>query len=312
MKRLLGIAWASVALLAAVLGPSAAQTYPARPVTMVVAWPPGSGIDVMTRVMQDALREELGQPIIVDNRPGAAGSIGAQVVARAAPDGYTLLFTAASLNMVAVMGARLPFEVPGSFTPVVNVAVTPSLLVVHPSSGVNSVQELIAAARARPGRLFYASAGIGAPSHFVTELFRTRTGIGVTNVPFPGSPQQMQALLAGDVHFSIINASTALPQIRAGRIKALAVTGRSRIPQAPEVPTLHEQGLTGFAAASYWNGVLGPAGLPPAVAERFAAAVNRVLARPDVAERLEAAGNEVDGRSSPAAFAAMLREDMEV
>ena len=131
MKRSCRITWASIALLAAVLGPSVAQTYPTRPVTMVVAWPPGSGIDVMTRVMQDALREELGQPIVVDNRPGAAGSIGAQAVARAAPDGHTLLFTAASLNMVAVMGARLPFEVPGSFTPVVNVAVTPSLLVVH-------------------------------------------------------------------------------------------------------------------------------------------------------------------------------------
>lgn len=312
MGGFLRIARALVALCAATLGSALAQPYPTRPVTVIVAWPPGSGIDVMTRTMQDALREELGQPIVVDNRPGAAGGIGARAVARAAPDGYTLLFTAASLNMTAVMGARLPFEVPGSFTPVVSVAVTPSLLVVHPSSGLGSVQELIAAARAGPGRLFYGTAGIGAPSHFVTELFRTRTGIEVTNVPFPGSPQQMQALLAGDVHFAVINASTALPQLRAGRIRALAVVGRSRIPQAPEVPTLHEQGLTGFAAASYWNGILGPAGLPRPIAERIAAAVNRALARPDVAERLTRAGNELDGRSSPAAFAALMREDMEV
>lgn len=312
MRGLFRITLTFVALLAVALGPAVAQAYPTRPITMVVAWPPGSGIDVMTRIMQDALREELGQPIVVDNRPGAAGSIGAQAVARAAPDGYTLLFTAASLNMVAVMGTRLSFEVPGSFTPVVNVAVTPSLLVVHPSSGVDSVQELIASARSWPGQLFYGTAGVGAPSHFVTELFRTRTGIEVTNVPFPGSPQQMQALLAGDVHFGVINASTALPQIRAGRVKTLAVTGRSRIPQAPEVPTLHEQGLTGFAAASYWNGILGPAGLPQPTAERIAEAVNRVLARPDVAERLTLAGNEIDGRSSPAAFAALLREDMEI
>jgi tripartite-type tricarboxylate transporter receptor subunit TctC len=191
----------------------------------------------MTRVMQDALREELGQPIVVDNRPGAAGSIGAQAVARAAPDGYTLLFTAASLNMVAVMGARLAFEVPGSFTPIVNVAVTPSLLVVHPSLGVNSVQEFIALARSRPDPLFYSIAGIGAPSHFVTELLRTRTSFAATVVPFPGSPQQMQALLAGDVQFGIINSSTALPQIQAGRVIALAVIGRNRIPQAPGVPT---------------------------------------------------------------------------
>ena len=131
MRRSWRIGWVLVAILAATLGSAPAQPYPTRPVTVVVAWPPGSGMDVMTRIMQDALREELGQPIVVDNRPGAAGSIGAQAVARAAPDGYTLLFTAASLNMVAVMGARLPFEVPGSFTPVVNVAVPPSLLVVH-------------------------------------------------------------------------------------------------------------------------------------------------------------------------------------
>jgi tripartite-type tricarboxylate transporter receptor subunit TctC len=139
MRRFLGVAIIAASLLTVTLGSSLAQSYPARPITIVVAWPPGSGIDVMTRVMQDALREELGQPIIVDNRPGAAGSIGAQAVARAAPDGYTLLFTAASLNMVAVMGARLAFEVPGSFTPIVNVAVTPSLLVVHPSVGASSV-----------------------------------------------------------------------------------------------------------------------------------------------------------------------------
>jgi tripartite-type tricarboxylate transporter receptor subunit TctC len=312
MKRTSGLAVMAMSLLAVTLGSALAQGYPTRPITMVVAWPPGSGIDVMTRVMQEALREELGQPIVVDNRPGAAGSIGAQAVAHAAPDGYTLLFTAGSLGMVAVMGTRLAFEVPGSFTPVVNVAVTPSLLLVRPSLGVASVQEFIALARSRPGTLFYATAGIGAPSHFVTELLRTRTGFEATVVPFPGSPQQMQALLAGDVHFAIVNSSTALPQLRAGRVRALAVTGRSRIPQAPDVPTLHEQGLAGFAAASYWNGILGPAGLPRPIAERIAAAVNRVLARPDIVERLAPTGNELDGRSSPAAFAALIREDMEV
>jgi tripartite-type tricarboxylate transporter receptor subunit TctC len=289
-----------------------AQSFPVRPITIVVAWPPGSGIDVMTRIMQDALREEFGQPILVDNRAGAAGSIGAQHVARATPDGYTLLFTASSLNMVAAMGARLAFEVPGSFTPVVNVAKTPSLLVVHPSLGVTSAQELIALGRARPGQLFYGTAGIGAPSHFVTELFRTRTGIDATNVPFPGSPQQMQALLSGQVHFSVINSSTALPQIRAGAVRALAVVGEARIPQVPDVPTLSEQGLPGFAAASYWNAILGPAGLPNEIAERLASGVNRVLARPDIQERLAPTGNVIDGKSSPSAFAALMREDMEV
>jgi tripartite-type tricarboxylate transporter receptor subunit TctC len=292
--------------------PALAQAWPTRPITIVVAWPPGSGIDVMTRLMQDALRAELGQPIIVENRGGAAGVLGAQAVAQAAPDGYTLLFTSSALNMVAAMGTRTTYDIATSFVPIVNVAWTPSLLIAHPSLGVRNAQELIALAKARPGQLFYATAGIGAPSHFVTELFRVRAGIDATNVPFRGSPEAMTEQLSGRVHFSVANSSTALPPIRDGRVVALGATGATRLPQLPDLPTLQEQGLQGFAAASYWNGLLGPAGLPRAISDRMAEAVNKVLARPDVRERFVPTGNEIDGRSTPQSFATVIAEDSKI
>jgi tripartite-type tricarboxylate transporter receptor subunit TctC len=289
--------------------PAVAQSYPTRPITIVVAWPPGSGIDVMVRIMMDALREELGQTIVVDNRGGAAGVLGNQVVANAAPDGYTLLFTSSALNMVTAMGTRTTYN-PQDFVPVVNVAWTPSILVAHPSLGISTAPQLIEYARARPGQLFYATAGIGAPSHFITELFRVRTGIDATGVPFRGSPAAMAEQIAGRVQFSVQNSSTGLPQIREGKVVALGVTGRSRLPQLPDLPTLEEQGLSGFAVASYWNGLLAPKGTPHAIAERVATVVNRVLARPAIRERFVPTGNAIDGRSTPESFAQLIAEDM--
>ncbi|HEV7268387.1 MAG TPA: tripartite tricarboxylate transporter substrate binding protein [Falsiroseomonas sp.] len=304
-RHLGGLALAAGALSS----PALAQEYPTRPITIVVAWPPGSGIDVMVRIMMDALREELGQTIVVDNRGGAAGVIGNQTVANAAPDGYTLLFTSSALNMVSAMGTRTTYE-PTDFVPVANVAWTPSILVAHPSLGVKNAQELIAYARARPGQLFYATAGVGAPSHYITELFRVRTGIEATAVPFRGSPQAMAEQIAGRVHFSVQNSSTGLPQIRQGTVVPLGITGRSRLPQLPDVPTLEEQGLDGFAVASYFNGLLAPKGTPLPIAERVADAVNKVLARPAIRERFVPTGNAIDGQSSPEKFRQLIAEDM--
>ncbi|MFM8679402.1 MAG: Bug family tripartite tricarboxylate transporter substrate binding protein [Alphaproteobacteria bacterium] len=305
------LAVAAAIAIATCFGASA-QTWPARPITIVVAWPPGSGIDVMTRHMSEALRADLGQPIVVDNRGGAAGVIGAQAVANAAPDGYTLLFTSSALNMVAAMGTRTGYDVRGSFVPIANVAWTPSLLVAHPSLGLKTPQDLVALAKAKPGQLFYATAGHGAPSHFVTEMFRARTGIDAVAIPFRGSPEAMIDQIAGRVQFSVANSSTALPQVRQGTITALAVTSRQRLPAAPEIPTMIEQGYPDFAAASYWNGLLGPKGLPAQLAERIALAVNNALARPDVLERLAPTGNEIDGKSTPEGFARLIREDMDI
>lgn len=313
MNRTIQTILGAAALLAATAGMVSAQTnYPTGPVTIVVAWPPGSSIDVMVRHMNDALRTELGQPIIIENKGGAAGVIGAQAVAAAKPDGYTLLFTSSALNMVAAMGTKTSYNVNESFVPIVNVAWTPSLLLAHPSLGLKTPQDLVALAKAKPGQLFYATAGHGAPSHFVTEMFRARTGIQATAVPFRGSPEAMVDQIAGRVHFSVSNSSTALPQVKQGTVTALAVTSKYRLPMAPEIPTMEEQGFKDFAAASYWNGLLGPKGTPQPVAERFAAAVNRVLARAEVRDKISASGNELDGNSNPKTFAELMKSDMKI
>jgi len=299
----------AAATMFAAAGVASAQTkYPTAPITIVVAWPPGSQIDVMVRHMSDPLREELGQPIIVDNKAGAAGVIGAQNVAGAKPDGYTLLFTSSALNMVAAMGTKTSYKVE-DFVPIVSVSRTPLILVAHPSINVKTPQELVDLAKKKPGELFYAIAGYGAPSHFVAEMFIARTGIKAQAVSFRGSPDAMIDQVAGRVQFSIANASTALPQIKEKTIVPLAVT--SRLPTAPELPTMEERGFKGFGMASYWSGLLGPKGMPMEIAERLAAAVNKVLANADVRAKLAASGNEVEGKSNPKSFAAELKEDAE-
>ncbi len=307
MKRAFRTMMGAAVLLIAASGMAFAQAkYPTGPITIVVAWPPGSQIDVMVRHMSEPLKAALGQPIIIENKAGAAGVIGAQAVAAAKPDGYTLLFTSSALNMVAAMGTKTTYNV-NDFMPIVSVSRTPLILVAHPSLGVKTAKELVDLAKKKPGELFYAIAGYGAPSHFIAELFRARTGIKATAVSFRGSPEAMLDQVAGRVHFSVANASTALPQIKEKTIVALAVT--SRLPTAPELPTMEEQGLKGFGIASYWSGLLGPKGMPIAIAEQVAGAVNKVLAIPDVRAKLTASGNEVEGKSNPKSFAAELKED---
>ena len=299
----------AVGVFAAASGMAMAQAdYPSKPIRMVVAWPPASGIDVVMRHLAEALRVELGQPIIIENKAGAAGMLGAEFVANAPPDGYTLLFSSAAMNMVAAMGTQMPYRMPDSFTPVANVFWSPMVLVAHPSLDAKTPQDLIALAKAKKGDLFYATSGHGAPSHFVAELFRSRTGIEATPVPMKGSPQAMMEQIAGRVAFHFAVASTALSPARDGKVKAIAVTSRQRLAVAPEIPTMEELGFKNFNAA-YWNGILGPKGLPPAIAERVAVAVNKVLARPDIQEKLAPTANELDGKSDPQRFAAMIKDD---
>ncbi len=300
-----------IVLAAALLAFSAAafaQTYPSKPVRVVVAWPPGSIIDVVVRIMSEPLSAELGQTIVVDNRAGAAGAIGADHVSKAAPDGYTLLFTSSALNMVAAMGTKTNYTVPDSFSPIVNVVWTPQILVAHPDLNLKTPQELVALAKSKPGQLFYATAGNGSPSHFTAELFLSRTGIKATGVPFRGSPQAMQEQIAGRVAFHFANSSTAMPPIRDKRVTPLATTAKQRLAAAPQIPTMEELGYQAFNA-SFWNGLLGPAGLPAPIAERLAAAVNKVLARPDVLKRIAPTGNDVDGKSNPQRMAQMIKQD---
>lgn len=296
------------ALLTWLAGAAHAQEWPSKPVRIVVAWPPGSIIDVLARIVTEPVSRELGQPLVIDNRAGAAGVIGADQVAQAAADGYTLLFTSSALNMVAAMGTKTNYKVPDSFTPIVNLVWTPQILVVHPDVKTRTPQELVALAKAKPGELFYGTAGNGSPSHFTAELFLAREGIQATAVPFRGSPEAMQAQIAGRVAFQFANSSTAMPAIRDKRIVPLAVTAKQRLAVAPDVPTMEELGYRDFNA-SFWNGLLGPAGLPTPIAERMAQAVNKALAQPEVRKRIAPSGNEIDGASNPQRMAQMMQED---
>lgn len=308
MKRTIRTLLGATTMLLATTGLAAAQAYPNKPVRIVVAWPPGSIIDVLMRIMSEPLSSELGQPMVIDNKAGATGVIGADMVAQAPPDGYTLLFTSAALNMVKAMGQKTPYDMPESFTPVVNTAWSPMVLVAYPALNLKTPQDLVALAQSKPGQLFYATSGNGAPSHFTAELFRHRTGIQATSVAYRGSPQAMMDQIAGQVAFHFAVSSTALPQVRDGKVTALGVTSKKRLDVAPEIPTMEEQGFQNFQA-SYWNGLLGPKGLPMPIAERIAAAVNKVLANPDVLKRAAPSANEIDGKSTPQSFAAMIAED---
>lgn len=311
MKRTIRSLLSAAAVLLASTGLAAAQAYPTKPVRIVVAWPPGSIIDVLMRIMAEPLSSELGQPMVIDNKAGATGVIGAELVAQSAPDGYTLLFTSAALNMIKAMGQKTSYEMPDSFTPVVNTAWSPMVLVAHPSLNVKSPQDLVALAKQKPGQLFYATSGNGAPSHFTAELFRHRTGIQATSVAYRGSPQAMADQISGQVHFHFAVSSTALPQVNEGRVTALGVTSKKRLGVAPNIPTMEEQGFANFQA-SYWNGLLGPKGLPMPIANRIAEAVNKVLANPEVLRRAAPSANEIDGKSNPQSFAAMIAEDYKV
>jgi tripartite-type tricarboxylate transporter receptor subunit TctC len=312
MKRRVLLSSAT-ALAGAALAPRAlaqAAAYPNKPIRVVVAWPPGSLIDVMVRIISEPLREILKQPLVIDNKAGATGVIGAEIVANAAPDGYTLLFTSAALNMVTAMGTRQSFKVPEAFTPVLNLAWSPMVLVSHPSLGLKTPQDLLALSKSRNGNVFYATSGNGSPSHFTAELFRVRTGMQASSVPFKGSPQAMNEQIAGRVDYHFAVSSTALPMVRDGRINALAVTSRTRLQAAPNIPTMEELGYKDFGAR-YWNGLLAPKGTPEEFTEKIAAAVNQVLADKDVQAKLAPYANEMDGKSTPRSFEALLRQDLD-
>lgn len=292
------------------LGWAQTGAYPNKPIRIVVAWPPGSLIDVMVRIISEPLREILKQPLVIDNKAGATGAIGADIVASAAPDGYTLLFTSAALNMVTAMGTKQNFKVPDAFVPVLNLAWSPMVLVSYPPLGLKTPQDLLALSKSRNGNVFYATSGNGSPSHFTAELFRVRTGMQATSVPFKGSPQAMNEQIAGRVDYHFAVSSTALPMVRDGRITALAVTSRNRLAAAPTVPTMEELGYKDFGAR-YWNGLLAPRGTPTEITEKIAAAVNQVLADKDILAKLAPYANEIDGKSTPRSFEALLKEDLD-
>ena len=298
-------AWVVLALLG---GTAAAQTYPSRPVRMMVPFPAGGGSDTMGRIVASRLGERLGQQIVVENRPGAAGSIGADIAARAPADGYMILLGSTSeLVQYPNVNLKIPYDPLRDFTPVSLVGTIPMVLVVHPSLPVKNVKDLVAMAKARPGEINFGSAGQGATTHLAVELFVLLTGVKLTHVPYKGSPQAVTDLVAGNVQLGIPTMPAALPFIKSGRVKVLGVTTAKRASNLPDVPTLSEAGVKGYEAA-LWTGILAPAGTPAQIINRLNGEIAKVLELKDVQDALARQGAEAES-STPQEFAAFLKRE---
>jgi len=290
---------------------ASAQTYPARPIRMVVPFAPGGNVDINARAVAPGLGQLLGQQIIVDNRAGAGGTIGTDVVAKSPPDGYTLLMASSSImtNGPAVY-PKLPYDIVRDFAPVGRVAVVPLVIVVHPSLPARNTRELIAVAKAQGGKLLMANAGIGTTNHLIAELFMIRTGTRMSLIPYKGSAPALVDLVAGHVFGHVDQVSSALPYIKAGRIRAIAVTTAKRAVALPEVPTLAESGVPGFDASTV-TAILAPAKTPRDVVQKLNAALGQVLAQAAVKERFAAVGAEVQPSTSDE-LAAWIRDDLAI
>jgi len=286
-----------------------AQAWPAKPIRLVIAQAPGSATDVISRVVANPLSERLGQPILIDARPGAGGALGTEVAARSAPDGYTLFMANNSTHgSNPAVYAKLPYDAVKDFAPISFVASVPYVLVVDPKLPVGTLEEFIAFVKARPGKLNYASAGNGSTHHFCGELLKSMTGIDIQHIPYKGSGPGIAGLLGGEVSMMFSNVADIGSQIKAGKVKPLAVTATKRASLLPEVPTMAEAGLPGFEVTS-WFGLLAPAGTPGAIIGRLNAEVVKVLGRADVKATLGAQGLEV-APSTPEQFAAHIKSEI--
>ena len=287
-----------------------AQSYPARPIRLIVPYAPGGNVDITARMIGPGLGDALGTSIVVDNRPGGGGNLGANLVARAAPDGYTLLMgSSGPLSINVIVFKDVPYDSVKDFAPVSSVHVVPLVLLASQKSPISSVQELIGRIKASPGKVTMASAGAGTTNHFAIELFASMTGTRPLHVPYKGSGPALSELLGGQVETMVDQLTSSIGYIRDGRLKVLAVTGKRRSPAAPSVPTLDESGLRGYEASTY-IGVAAPSGIPPAVMARLNDAVRKVMTTPDVVERLRALGTE-PGASSPEEFRRMIRDELD-
>ena len=286
-----------------------AQEYPSRPVKVVVPFPAGGASDVLARIVAEKLQAKWGQPFLVENRSGAAGNIGAESVFRAEPDGYTLLSAPPPpLVINKRLYAKLAYD-SDAFVPVTLIAVVPNVLMVHPKVGVNSVQELIAFAKANPDRLNYASQGSGGTAHLTAEMLKSMAGIKIVHVPYKGTAPALTDLLAGQVQMMFENLASSLPHIRAGKVKALAVGGEKRSPFLPDVPAMSEV-LPGFVSVT-WFGVVAPPRTPPDISSRLSGAIAEVLRLPDVAKKLAEMSAEPGG-ITPAEMGAFMRREADL
>ena len=306
MNRLLRV-FAAIAAVAAT--PVGAQGYPSKPVHAIISFTPGSSTDIVGRVVMQKVSEYWGQPVVAENRAGAGGSIGSAVVARAAPDGYTLLINSSAHSVNPAIYARLPYDTTKDFIDIAPFAVQPNVLVVPAASAIRSVADLVAAAKARPNALNFGHAGIGSGTHLSTEKFISAAGITVTQIPFKGTPEVITALLGGSVDCYWAPISAAMSNIKSGKLRPLAVSSAKRNSQLPDVPTTGEAGVPN-ANSPLWFGIWAPAGTPPDIVARISADVRRAIADPGVREKLASLGNDPMDMP-PDEFARFVRSEME-
>jgi tripartite-type tricarboxylate transporter receptor subunit TctC len=308
MKTLLRAAALTLFVMTGASEGAPAQTYPDKPIRLVVPFPAGGTTDILARAVGQKLGEHLGQQVVVDNKPGAGGNIGSDIVAKSAPDGYTLVMGTVGTHAInASLYKKMPYDHIKDFVPVSLVALVPNILVAHPSVPVNSVKDLIAYAKANPGKLNFASSGNGTSIHLSGELFKTAAGVEMTHVPYKGSAPAVTDLLGGQVQLMFDNMPSALPHVKAGKLKALGVTTAKRFPAAPDIPTIAEAGVPGYEASS-WFGVLAPAGTPKEIVNKLSSEIAKILQTPEIKERLLSQGAEPVG-NTPDQFAAFIKAE---
>jgi tripartite-type tricarboxylate transporter receptor subunit TctC len=300
----------SILAVAAPLAPAAAQGLSNRPITIVVPFTPGTGPDVMARAVGEGLQRHWNQPVVIDNKPGATGNIGAQTVARAAPDGHTLLMTSNPFTTNVSLFSHLPYDPLKSFAPIIDVGAGALALCVHPSLPVISAKEFIAYVKQHPGELNYGSPGVGGPHHLAMELFKRAAGIDIRHVPYRGSAGATQDIVGGHVAGGFLSLSLAAPLAKTGALRILGIASRERAPTSPELPTLAEQGMAGVEA-ELWFGLLAPAATPREVIERYNMTINAIVREPRVVETAATQGIVTRG-GTPEQLAAFLARDIAV
>lgn len=307
-KPFLLLARAVFAACALHAGGALAQAFPSRPITIIVPFSPGGAVDGMARVLAAKMADNIGQPVLVENRAGAGGALGMGAVAKAQPDGHTILYTPNSIAIVPALYRKLPFDPEKDLVPVSHFVSTTLVLAAHPKTGLGSVKELVALAKAQPGKLNFGSSGVADPLQLGIELLKTSAGIDMLAIPYKGQGPMFGALLAGEVDVAIISLQLGLAPIRAGTLRVLAVTGAKRSSALPDVPTVAESGFPGFDIAS-WHGLFAPAGTPREIVNRLSREIARVAHLPEVRKRVEGTANEAVG-STPEEFEAKFKADV--
>jgi len=308
MKKFLSVLVAALALASPFA--ALAQAFPTKPIRLIVTYPPGGGADLMARLVAPKMGEALGQTVVVENKPGASGQIGAGEVARAAPDGYTIMLDASSFAVNPSLYSRLPYDPAKAFQPLAVLALYPNMLVVTPSFPPKDVKELVALAKSKPGSVAFASSGNGSAQHLAGELFKQRAGVDMTHIPYKGGGPAMNDVIGGQVPVFFANVASGLAHVKGGKLRAMAVTGAKRASSLPDLPTMAEAGIPGYEVYE-WNAIFAPAGTPAPVVEKLAAAIARAMQSPEVRERVATLGGDLAGHG-PKEAEKFIREQTEL